>query len=307
MQKYLLILFTFFSVSLHASDENNSEEMPKFKEALYLGVETNGTAIVAVGERGNIALSNDYGETWQQSKNVPTRTTLTAVTMVNKNVWVVGHDTTILHSADSGQTWEVQFIDADRQMPLLDVLFVNESDGYAVGAYGTYITTHDGGKTWEDSLIYEEHDFHLNKIIKVDEFKMFVVAEAGNAYRSYDAGKNWESLELPYAGSMFGAVMFKDQIVSYGLRGNVLVTEDFGDTFTKIDSPVQDSLFGSEHTFSNKLLIIGANGAVLQYKNKSLHKIDIPSVDGDLTEILSIKNNKLVIVSESGISTQQIR
>lgn len=307
MQKFLLILITFASSYLHASNVNNAEVMPNFKKSMYLGVDTNHTEIVAVGERGNIALSNDYGETWHQSKNVPTRVTLTAVTMINKNVWAVGHDTTIIYSPDSGENWEIQFQDAEREMPLLDVLFVNESDGYAVGAYGTYLTTYDGGKTWNDGLIYEEHDFHLNKIIKVDEFKYFVVAEAGNAYRSFDAGKNWESIELPYAGSMFGAVLFKDQIVTYGLRGNVLVTEDFGDSFTKIDSPIQDSLFGSEHTFSNKLLLVGANGAVLQYKNNALLKIDIPSSDGDYTEILSIKNNKLVIVSESGISTQQIR
>lgn len=158
-----------------------------------------------------------------------------------------------------------------------------------------------------DSLIHEDQDFHLNKIIKIDEFKMFVVAEAGNAYRSFDAGKNWENIELPYSGSMFGAISFKGQIVAYGLRGNVLVSDDFGDSFIKIDSPIQNSLFGSEHTFNNKLLLVGANGAVLQYKNNSLSKITITDTDGDFTEILSIKDNKLVVIGESGISTKQIR
>lgn len=286
-----------------------AEKMPKFLDSLYLGEKTNGTTVVAVGERGQVALSEDYGSTWQQAESVPTRATLTAVSVVGSNMWAVGHDTTIIHSSDSGKTWELQFEDASREMPLLDVLFINESDGFAVGAYGTYMTTYDGGKNWNDGLISEDEDSHLNKIIQVDEFKYFVVAEAGKAYRSFDAGKNWETLQLPYSGSMFGAIPFDNQIILYGLRGNVLVSEDFGDTFVQLDSPVQDSLFGSEHTFNNKILIVGANGAVLQYKhlNKTLEKIELPGSDGDYTDVLSVKGNKLVFIGESGISTKQFR
>jgi photosystem II stability/assembly factor-like uncharacterized protein len=300
------LILTLLSIGFAHSTEM-AEVMPKFKESMYLDVETNHTSIVAVGERGQVAISTDYGETWHQSKNVPTKATLTSLSMIGQNVWAVGHDTTILYSDDAGENWIIQFEDKLRQMPLLDVLFIDESTGFAIGAYGTYLTTYDGGKTWKDSLIIEDQDFHLNKIIKVDEFKLFVVAEAGHAYRSFDLGKTWESLVLPYSGSMFGANVFRGKIVTYGLRGHVLVTEDFGDSFIEIDSPVEDSLFGSEHTINDKLLIVGANGAVLQFKNMSLSKIDIPNSDGDYTDLVSIKDNKLIFVGESGISTKQIR
>lgn len=308
MKTNLIIGLIFLSINIHAEQETQTAEMMKnFGQAMYLDVETNNSSIVAVGERGHVAISTDYGTTWEQSKNVPTRITLTAVSIFNKHIWAVGHDTTIIYSSDSGKTWETQFIDIERQMPLLDVLFINESDGYAVGAYGTYLTTHDGGKNWDDNLISEEQDYHLNKIIKVDEFKMFVVAEAGFAYRSFDAGKNWESLELPYPGSMFGVAYFKQQLVAYGLRGNVLVSDDFGENFMQIESPVLDSLFGSAHTYNNKLLLVGANGAVLEYKNNSLSKIEIPDSDGDYSELLSIKDGQVVFVGESGISTKKVR
>ena len=308
MKNILFIILALLSININAAtDSNYSEIMPNFAKSLYLGIATNSTLIVAVGERGHVALSSDYGVTWQQSENVPTRVTLTAVAMVNSNIWAVGHDTTIVYSPDGGKTWEKQFEDETRQMPLLDVLFINESEGFAIGAYGTYLTTYDGGKNWNDSILYDEHDFHLNKIIKVDEFKMFVVAEAGNAYRSYDMGKNWESIVMPYSGSMFGAASYNDKLIAYGLRGNVLVSDDFGGSFIQLESPIKDSLFGSAHTYSNKLLLVGANGAVLHYKNNTLRKIIIPDSDGDFTDVLSIQNNKLVIVGESGISTKQIR
>jgi len=304
MKKILILFLIGISINVYSSDDIlMSEVMPKFKDSLYLDVDTNKTMVVTVGERGQIAISQDYGATWDQAKNVPTRVTLTAVSIVGNNIWVVGHDTIILHSNDGGKNWSIQFEDKERQMPLLDVLFVNESDGYAVGAYGTYLTTHNGGKSWNDALIIEDQDFHLNKIIKVDEYKMFVVAEAGNAYRSLDAGVTWENIELPYSGSMFGVSYYRDEIVAYGLRGNVLVSANFGETFTQLKSPIQDSLFGSGLTGSGKLLIVGANGAVLRYKNNTLSKIDIPSSDGDYTQIVSIKDNKLVLVGENGIST----
>lgn len=300
----LLILINYSTLSFA---DNNAELLPKFKDSLYLGAKTNGTTIVAVGERGQIAISEDYGSTWEQAQSVPTRATLTAVSVIGSNIWAVGHDTTIIYSSDSGKSWELQFEDKDREMPLLDVLFVNEKDGFAIGAYGTYLTTTDGGKNWNDTLISEDYDFHLNKIIQIDESRYFVVAESGKAYRSNDAGNTWELLELPYQGSMFGAINYENEIILYGLRGNVLVTDDFGDTFTEIESPLQDSLFGSEHTFNNKILLVGANGAVLQYKHNSLIKIELPDSDGDYTDVLSVKGNKLVFIGESGISTKQFR
>lgn len=308
MNRLLFVCLVLLSTGLFAIENSEYAELrPKFTETLYLGAETNGTIEIAVGERGHIAISDDYGASWQQAESVPTRTTLTAISMVNNQAWAVGHDTTILYSSDSGKNWVKQFEDIERQMPLLDVLFINESEGFAIGAYGTYLTTYDGGKTWNDEIIYDDEDFHLNKIIQIDEFKLFVVAEAGKAYRSFDSGKNWESIDLPYAGSMFGAIYYDDQIIAYGLRGNVLVSNDFGGNFEKLDSPIQDSLFGSEHTFNNKIILVGANGAMLQYKNNSLTKVNLSKSDGDYTGVLSIKDDKLLFISETGLTVKEMR
>ncbi len=304
MKNVLYAILLVASNIVNASESVEAEIMDDFIHSLYLGITTNKSTIVAVGERGHVAISKDYGSTWQQAKNVPTRTTLTAVAMVGENAWAVGHDTTILYSSDAGENWVSQFEDKERQMPLLDVMFINESEGFAIGAYGTYLTTFDGGKNWNDSLIVEDQDYHLNKIIKVDDYRYFVVAEAGNAYRSFDAGKNWELIELPYSGSMFGVISFNDQIITYGLRGNVLVSNDFGDNFIHLSSPVQNSLFGSALTANNDLFLVGANGTVLKYQSESLKKINMESSDGDYTGLLSIKDNKLIFIGESGISTK---
>lgn len=303
----LRFILIFLLASCMALADETAELMPKFDQSLYLDIESNGRLFVAVGERGHIAVSEDFGESWKQLENVPTRTTLTSVAIQNNNIWAVGHDTTVIHSKDAGKTWEVQFQDIDREMPLLDVIFQNESEGFAIGAYGTFLSTVDGGKNWNDGLISEEDDFHLNSIIQVDDFKYFVVAEGGSAYRSFDAGKTWESLTLPYDGSMFGAEAMLDQIIVYGLRGNVFVTNDFGDTFEQVLTPGTDSLFGSIIKSDNSVLLVGAKGAVYHYKNNNLVSVDKIKSDDDYTDLIAAKNNNFIFISDTGISTKKIR
>src|SRR5205823_1119701 len=70
-----------------------------------------------------------------------------AVHGAGDHVWAVGRPgSTVLHSADGGQSWELQ---ATKQpLPLNGVFFVDEKNGWAVGELGTILHTADGGKNW---------------------------------------------------------------------------------------------------------------------------------------------------------------
>jgi len=137
-----------------------SELMPQAAHALLLGLTEVGNAAVAVGAHGIVLRSTDRSH-WEQVADVPTRSTLTAVTAVGNKLWAVGHDGVILASADAGQHWTLQrkdpwhappgdaaTSDPRQGTPLLDVLFLDESNGFAVGAYSQLLVTHDGGTTW---------------------------------------------------------------------------------------------------------------------------------------------------------------
>ncbi len=80
--------------------------MPLAAQSLLLDVARSGGHFVAVGARGDVLLSDD-GRAWRQSA-VPTRTTFTAVAAVDAQVWAVGHEGVIAHSADGGEHWELQ-------------------------------------------------------------------------------------------------------------------------------------------------------------------------------------------------------
>merc|ERR1711964_9194 len=69
--------------------------------------------------------------------------------------------------------WEIQNFQPDLQRPFLDVLFFNEKQGIATGAYGLFYRTLDGGKTWtaerHASLLDPMDQEYLEDIRKEDE------------------------------------------------------------------------------------------------------------------------------------------
>jgi hypothetical protein len=74
--------------------------------------------------------------------------------------------------------------------PFLDVLFLDASRGFAVGAYGMLFTTEDGGETWQPGYDRVENidRFHFYAIHRADEAEVFLAGEAGLLYRSDDGG-----------------------------------------------------------------------------------------------------------------------
>lgn len=236
-------------------------------EALLLGVARAGNRIVAVGEYGDIVLSDDNGKTWRQAKKVPTIVTLTAVFFVDdKTGWAVGHDTLILHTTDGGETWVKQWGSGASENALLSVFFKDANHGWAVGAFNYTAETMDGGKTWverktlmpppegagpkkpeipaegtvdptviktpaagEDPYAAATGDEnHLNQMFAgPDANTIFLAAEAGAVYRSLDGGTTWSKTLTGYVGSFWGGLTAKD--------GSVYVTGMRGNIWRSTD------------------------------------------------------------------------
>jgi photosystem II stability/assembly factor-like uncharacterized protein len=336
----------------------NAETMRLANKSLILDVADGANRAIAVGERGHILVSESRGDDWRQVENVPTRATLTGVAAVGDKAWAVGHDGVILASVDGGLTWTRQRAmpydpdsdDMHNGSPLLDVLFLNESTGYAVGAYAWMLRTNDGGATWEEvSLadavsvgepppgaedvfaddgadadmdggeggeswtfdqseleLEEESDPHLNAIVRTGDGSLFVVAERGAAYRSTDSGQTWQRLQLPYEGSMFGAIGYEDRhVLAFGLRGNVFETRDLGETWTKIDTGVDLSIMGGAGWNDGAAALVGANGVVLTRTKAGENLLKHAHPDGVvLSSVLArADGGTLIVAGELGVGT----
>ena len=249
-------------------------------ESLMLGVTRAGSRMVAVGEFGNVILSDDNGKTWRQANKVPTTMTLTSVVFTSdKKGWAAGHDSVVIMTEDGGENWVRQFGGGaqDTDVALLSVFFRDGSNGIAVGAFNKTLETKDGGKTWtkRDTLMPPREaskapevegsgvdnvatvaasaandpfartgadENHLNSIFAgPDANTMYIAAEGGAAYKSSDAGATWKKIYTGYIGSFWGGFTAKNgHVYLTGMRGNIWRSTDEGNTFQKLDTKGAD-------------------------------------------------------------------
>ena len=287
----------------------DAEILPRASRSLLLDAVRTNAGYFAVGERGHV-LASDDGVTWRQAA-VPTRATLTSITSVDGMMWAAGHDGVIVHSTDGGQTWirrraapwSYDIVDPSEGVPVMDLMFTDAMNGFAIGAYSLMLVTADGGVTWtprsvlssapvaaaepepappaedgaepaaegddwtfsdEDLALDAESDPHLNAIARAGSGALVIAGERGTFLRSRDGGETWTSKRLPYEGSMFGVLSWQDDhILVYGLRGNVYESRDLGDSWTRIETGITTSLMGGYALENGGAVLVGANGAIL--------------------------------------------
>lgn len=229
---------------------------------------TNGRA-VAVGADGHILASNDSGQIWRQCA-VPVSSDLVAVRFVTKDhAWAVGHDGVVLHSNDGGNTWTKQFdglqaakvmqdyyasragagdpaaakliadvqrfVDEGADKPFFDVLFINENEGFVVGAFNISFRTRDGGKTWEPLFDRTENPgaLHLYGLAAAND-TVYLVGEQGLIRRWDREKERFIAVRSPYVGSFFGAIGKNSLLVLFGMRGNAFASRDGGVTWSTL-------------------------------------------------------------------------
>lgn len=260
---------------------------PLASQSLLLDIATSVKGrLISVGERGHILLSDD-GEQWRQVE-VPTDSSLTAVFTLDNHAWAVGHDAVILYSQDAGQSWQLQHFDAEKQKPLMDVLFFDQQHGIAVGAYGLFYRTRDGGQSWqpemhpelldpadveyleelraEDVSLYEQELSailpHLNRLSPADG-KLYLAGEAGLLAVSEDRGQSWVPMEVDYYGSFFDIEQTPSgRLLAAGLRGHLFeYQEDAG--WQEIATGTKSSLNSIVVVDEQTTLVVGNNGYLI--------------------------------------------
>ncbi|MDX2480716.1 MAG: YCF48-related protein [Desulfuromusa sp.] len=295
-------LFIFLGCIAPALGGETAVIAPLATHSLLLDAQRVENALIAVGERGHILISEDNGNSWSQEQ-VPTRATLTGVYFINRLTgWVVGHDQVILRTTDGGKSWELVYENAEAESPLLDIFFLDNQHGYAIGAYGQFLESFDGGSSWEGRWISED-DFHLNQIIAVED-QLFIAAEAGYSYRSDDEGQNWTLLEPGYHGSFFGVFPTdENRLLLFGLRGHLFLSDDSGESWIQVDTGTEASLTSGMRLDDGTLVIAGLAGALLTSQDNGLSFVlhQDPDRKG-FTKLLQAADGSIVAVGNFGVT-----
>lgn len=316
---FLLVSFTSLWVQfVYAISLEHSVIAPLAKDSLLLDIDSKGSLIVVVGERGHILYSKN-NRTWQQA-NVETRSTLTNVFLLDQNTgWAVGHDAVILKTEDGSLNWSLihQAID---EPPLLDLMFFDPLNGIAIGAYGLMYKTNNGGTSWDktpvniinkDILGLETNtsfDLHLNSISCANNKRCYIAAESGYLLRTDDAGHSWTVLKTPYEGSFFGTVCLSgDELLVFGLKGHLYRSVDSGLHWVQIETHTSEMLTAAKRLNSGDIVITGMGGTLLISHNNgaSFAKFDLKNKNG-LSSLVETENGTLYLSGEKGIEVISI-
>lgn len=290
------------------------------ERASLLSVARAGNRLVAVGEHGVVALSDNNGSTWRSARQVPVDVTLTAVRFVNgKTGWAVGHIGVVLRSDDGGETWVKQMDglaalklapagpgEDTPDRPLLEILAENERHVIAVGAFNLALESLDGGATWRNvsGLFPNAGGFHLYGLVPAGD-GLLAVGEQGLLLKSGPAGAPFSVLKSPYKGSLFGAIAVgPDGLLVYGLQGNAYLSNDRGASWQPVDSGNANATFNcSLRLRDGRIALCNQAGRVFISADGGRHFARLDFEWGaPLTAMAESSNGDLVLASLGGIA-----
>jgi photosystem II stability/assembly factor-like uncharacterized protein len=256
-----------------------AEILPLAAHSLLLDLARAGERYVAVGARGDVLLSND-GRNWQQAQ-VPTRATFTAVSAIDAQIWAVGHDGVIAHSADGGEHWALQrqdpwkpapegsdaMHDSRQGVPLLDVLFKDAKHGFAVGAYSLALRTDDGGENWKPMTV-----------VAAPKDEPAKAADSGTGTGEGAKDGSWtmsqgEKTIGQEATPHFNAIARSGSgaLLIVGERGSAFRSRDDGATWQRLQLPYDGSMFGVIGYAGDHVLAFGLRGHVFESSDLGEH------------------------------------
>lgn len=246
-------------------------ELPLSTKAIFLDLEVHEEKVFAVGERGIILTSKDNGVSWEQIKS-PVDVTLTGISFSSKtDGWIVGHESTILHTTDAGETWVINRYKPEEERFYMSVNFVSPQLGYVLGTDGELWITEDAGQSWKMTLLsvedwYQNHLFAIEQIVNAS----LVVSERGGVFYSKDSLTDWQVVPSPYEGSFFGVNKLAKQFAVFGMSGNLYLIDSDSLEWKKIDTKTDQFLLDSATTDDAKnLLVVGRGGTILVANKKA--------------------------------------
>lgn len=339
-RRRLIGLAAFAALPLgHASEDprfgalrTNAQKVRHPSQVVLQAVANTGQRLVAVGERGVIALSDDVAKTWRQASQVPTSVTLTGVAFADPmHGWAVGHCGVVLATEDGGEKWTkqadgqalsalaqsvasqrperpalqkeaAQLVADGPDKPLLDLHVFNAGHLVVVGAYNLIFESHDGGRTWQPLLDRMDNPkgLHINAVA-VQGDQWMLAGEQGLLMRSQDGGRSFQRMASPYAGSWFGlASAGQDEWIVAGLRGHVLRSTDRGNTWSALEGAPPANIVSVQPLKDGTALFATQAGQLLTSKAGSrLEQLTARSLP-PLTQATMLPNGDLLALSMLG-------
>lgn len=196
-----------------------------------------------------------------QKLETPTQSLMQAISIVDdQTVWISGHDATFIRSMDQGTTWDVFKHPTGDTLQFRDIHGFDKTKAVLMSAGPgplSRIFTFSNDSIWEENFVMEDSLGFLDCIDFWDDMRGIAYGDAIDEYPyillTQDGGKSWkrkDSEDMPKAGKGEGGFAASGTCVTTGSDGRawiatgaggnarILVTEDYGNSWNVIPSPL---------------------------------------------------------------------
>ena len=236
--------------------------------------------------------------------------------VASDDFWAVG-SLTLLKSTDDGSTWEPNNSGTIPTPSLMDITFVNDSLGFAVGYGAAILRTTNGGDSWEyrrrNPEYYVEEWFTKVQFLNADTG--FCVGQhgitpgTGVILKTIDGGETWEK-GLIYYGELPDTTLAIEDVFSLDYNhcwivagDKILKSTDGGFEWEKMELQTTNDLNGIVFINEETGWAVGMNGTILKTESDSLGWIDltIDTISTDLYDVTFVNDTTGWAVGKDGI------
>lgn len=184
-----------------------------------------GIPVLNPGGQGLIALSSDWGLTWQVVDTSSYFDYFDVFFLDSLTGFVGGgtdtfpYDPVLLKTSDGGLSWQSVSLPQGAHT-IRALYFANKKKGWAVGEMGSLIRTEDGGESWD--TVNLGVSVTLYDVEFSDTLRGGVVGDSGVVFVTVDGGSSW-SLKSPvgvkesyeYQGARFEVPIFVKGYITF--------------------------------------------------------------------------------------------
>lgn len=192
--------------------------------------------------------------------------------------------------------------------PFLDILFVDDAIGIAVGAYNMLYRTEDGGDTWKLTIdsVDNSYRYHLYSIAEDPSGRLHISGEAGLLFYSDDKGETWTRTEDVYDGSLFALLAGPDAVLAIGLRGNVFRSVDGGMSWSNVAMEGSGSLYNGAVT-DEGIYLVGTGGRIALSTDKGQTFSEFTHPSRAALSAITTVGEDLLLAGSSGILRENLK
>ena len=238
----------------------------------------------AVGRSGEVLATSDGGASWVKQQSNTQKHLFDVKFLDPQQGWAIGDWGLVIHTVDGGATWQDRSIGEDQILYAID--FTDHDNGWMVGEFGSIRHTTDAGNTWVKQQVATQKTFF--GVTAVSKEKAWAVGIDGLVTRTKDGGTTWEIQQGQSEVASFEQLGFAEMLKNPGLYdikirgdkgyivgdiGNVLVTEDGGETWAKSLLPGEWRLAwirGLSVLPSGEGMLVGASGLTFAVNGKEM-------------------------------------